>query len=150
MTAEIIVKSPPEKSPPILPVGGLAEFMGCRAALSLDGLPHGADSTSRTKRWTAIRKATCNISRCAADKSGAVRILNDLALETSRFANVLAGLGVQASERVHTRRAHSGYIAVLGALKQRCVVSPLFSAFGGTDPRGSRRFRSVLVTAASL
>ena len=56
----------------------------------------------------------------------------DLALETSRFANVLAGLGVQAGERVFilAGRIPELYIAVLGALKQRCVVSPLFSAFG--------------------
>ena len=55
-----------------------------------------------------------------------------MAAETNRFANALAGLGVQPGERVFVLagRVPELYIAVLGALKAKCVVSPLFSAFG--------------------
>ena len=56
----------------------------------------------------------------------------ELARLTNRFANVLAGLGVQREERVFVLagRIPELYVAVLGALKHGCVVSPLFSAFG--------------------
>ena len=55
-----------------------------------------------------------------------------LAEESSRFANVLATLGVRAGDRVFVLmdRTPELYAAVIGALKHRAVVSPLFSAFG--------------------
>jgi len=51
---------------------------------------------------------------------------------TSRFANVLRGLGVARGDRVFVLagRIPELYVAVLGGLKAGCVVSPLFSAFG--------------------
>ena len=51
---------------------------------------------------------------------------------TSRFANLLRSLGVGPGERVFvlSGRIPELYIAVLGALKNGSVVSPLFSAFG--------------------
>ena len=51
---------------------------------------------------------------------------------TDRFANVLDGLGVGSGERVFLLlgRVPSLYVAALGALKHRSVVSPLFAAFG--------------------
>ena len=56
----------------------------------------------------------------------------ELARLTSRFANVLAGLGVACGERVFVLagRIPELYVAVLGGLKHGAVVSPLFSAFG--------------------
>ncbi|TIO05657.1 MAG: acetate--CoA ligase [Mesorhizobium sp.] len=56
----------------------------------------------------------------------------DLSEATSRFANALINLGVLPGERVFVLmgRLPELYVAVLGALKARCVVSPLFSAFG--------------------
>ncbi|MDP3084925.1 MAG: acetate--CoA ligase [Rubrivivax sp.] len=56
----------------------------------------------------------------------------DLAAATNRFANALQSLGVQPGERVFVLmgRLPELYMAVLGALKARCVVTPLFSAFG--------------------
>jgi acetyl-CoA synthetase len=56
----------------------------------------------------------------------------DLAAATSRFANALGALGVQPGEGVFVLmgRLPELYVAVLGALKARCVVTPLFSAFG--------------------
>ena len=89
-------------------------------------------------------------------KSGVTRDFSygDLAEQTSRFANVLASLGVQPGERVFVLagRIPELYIAVMGALKQRCVASPLFSAFG-PEPihtRISLGGGSVLVTTANL
>ncbi len=56
----------------------------------------------------------------------------DLAAATSRFANALRGLGVAPGERVFVLmgRLPELYVAVLGALKAGCAVTPLFSAFG--------------------
>ena len=58
-----------------------------------------------------------------------------LQVETNRFANVLATLGVERGDRVFALlgRVPELYVAVLGALKHRAVICPLFSAFG-PDP----------------
>ena len=52
--------------------------------------------------------------------------------ETDRFANALAALGLGRGDRVFVLapRMPALYVAVLGALKAGCVVTPLFSAFG--------------------
>ena len=160
MTAEIIVKKPAGKIAPNLADYGLmrAEFSWDAARRSLDGLPHGGGlniAHEAVDRHAQGRRGN-HLALRWLGKSGAVRdfTYRDLALETSRFANVLAGLGVQAGERVFilAGRIPELYIAVLGALKQRCVVSPLFSAFG-PEPIHTRLALgsgSVLVTAASL
>ena len=56
----------------------------------------------------------------------------DLRSLTNRFANVLESLGVSRGDRVFglTGRIPELYVTALGALKQRAVFSPLFSAFG--------------------
>ncbi|MGN6242292.1 MAG: acetate--CoA ligase [Motilibacteraceae bacterium] len=73
---------------------------------------------------------------------------------TSRFADVLSGLGVTPGERVFTLagRQPGLYVAVLGALRHRAVVAPLYAAFGPEPARqritlGDGR---VLVTTPSL
>jgi len=55
-----------------------------------------------------------------------------LAAEVRRFANALGALGVRPGERVFllSGRIPELYVAMLGALSAKCVVSPLFSAFG--------------------
>jgi acetyl-CoA synthetase len=67
-------------------------------------------------------------------KTGQRRELSyaDLARQTNRFANALESLGVQPGERVFVLmgRLPELYVAVLGAFKARCVITPLFSAFG--------------------
>lgn len=67
-------------------------------------------------------------------RGGGRRILTyrDLMIATNRFANTLRGLGVREGDSVFVLagRIPELYIAVLGALKVKCVVSPLFSAFG--------------------
>ncbi len=59
----------------------------------------------------------------------------ELKRRTARFANVLERLGVEAGERVFIflGRVPDLYVAMLGTLKRRGVVAPLFSAFG-PDP----------------
>ena len=67
-------------------------------------------------------------------RAGGQRIFTyrDLKAATNRFANALRSLGVRAGEGVFVLagRIPELYITVLGALKAKCVVSPLFSAFG--------------------
>ena len=55
-----------------------------------------------------------------------------LAAASNRFCNALRILGIGKGERVFVLagRIPELYIAVLGSLKNGCVVSPLFSAFG--------------------
>jgi acetyl-CoA synthetase len=89
-------------------------------------------------------------------KSGARRefSFSGLAQETNRFANALERLGVLPGERVFVLmgRLPELYVAVLGALKARCVVTPLFSAFG-PEPIATRAEMGdarVLVTTPEL
>jgi acetyl-CoA synthetase len=77
-----------------------------------------------------------------------------LAAATNRFANALRGLGVGPGDRVFTLlgRVPELHVAVLGPLKNRSVVCPLFSAFGPEPVRqrldlGDGR---VLVTTPAL
>jgi acetyl-CoA synthetase len=78
----------------------------------------------------------------------------ELARRTSRFANVLRSLGVGKGDRlfVLAGRIPELYVAVLGALKNGTVVTPLFSAFG-PEPIATRvniGEGSVLVTTDAL
>ena len=78
----------------------------------------------------------------------------ELARQSNRFANVLRSLGVGKGDRlfVLAGRIPELYVAVLGALKNGSVVSPLFSAFG-PEPIATRiRIGEckVLVTTAEL
>ncbi len=79
---------------------------------------------------------------------------SELGSRVRRFTNVLRGLGVGKGDRVFvvTGRIPELYIAVLGALRNGCVVSPLFSAFG-PEPLATRirlGAGQVLVTTDSL
>ncbi|MBF7731694.1 acetate--CoA ligase [Pseudomonas sp. N040] len=78
----------------------------------------------------------------------------ELSRLTSRFANLLRGLGVQPGARLFVlcNRGLELYLGVLGGLKAGCVVSPLFSAFG-PEPLATRLRLgegSVLLTSAAL
>ncbi len=73
---------------------------------------------------------------------------------TNRFANVLAGLGVQKGDRVFLfmERIPETYVCLFGALKVGAICGPLFSAFG-PDPVKDRLLDSgatVLVTQPEL
>lgn len=67
-------------------------------------------------------------------KSGARRDVSyaQLAAASSRFANALSSLGLGVGDGVFVLmgRLPELYVAMLGALKARAVVTPLFSAFG--------------------
>ena len=78
----------------------------------------------------------------------------ELARSTNRFANVLRALGIGPGERVFTLlgRVPELYVTVLGTLKARNVLCPLFSAFG-PEPIRQRVERGdgrVLVTTPAL
>ena len=73
---------------------------------------------------------------------------------SSRFANVLTGLGILKGDRVFTLcgRIPELYITALGVLKRTAVFCPLFSVFG-PEPvfqRLSRGDAKVLVTTRAL
>ncbi|WP_343657331.1 acetate--CoA ligase [Cupriavidus sp.] len=77
-----------------------------------------------------------------------------LASLTNRFCNVLRELGVGKGDRIFilAGRIPELYTALLGGLKNGCVVSPLFSAFG-PEPIATRLNLgkgSVLVTTDQL
>ncbi|MFZ2176374.1 MAG: acetate--CoA ligase [Rhodococcus sp. (in: high G+C Gram-positive bacteria)] len=63
----------------------------------------------------------------------------DLAVRVRRFTNVLRKLGIGKGDRVYvyTGRVPELYIAILGGLRNGCIVSPLFSAFG-PEPLATR------------
>jgi acetyl-CoA synthetase len=160
MTATIIVKKPAARIAPNLAdySAALAAFSWDAARRALDGLPGGTglNIAHEAVDRHAQGPLAAHLALRWLGKSGRVRDFTylDLAVATSRFANVLAGLGVQRGERVFVLagRIPELYIAVLGALKQRCVVSPLFSAFG-PEPIHTRLTLgsgSVLVTTESL
>ncbi|MDG5481607.1 acetate--CoA ligase [Mycolicibacterium gadium] len=91
--------------------------------------------------------------------SGGELVANDLSYaelgrRTRRFTNVLRGLGVGKGDRVFLimGRIPELYVAMLGALRNGSVVSPLFSAFG-PEPIATRVAigeATVLVTTKAL
>ena len=105
-------------------------------AEELDGLPGGAGlniAYEAVDRHVARgRGASVALRWLGRDGTRRYVTYAQLAEESSRFANVLATLGVRAGDRVFVLmdRTPELYAAVIGALKHRAVVSPLFSAFG--------------------
>jgi acetyl-CoA synthetase len=132
-------------------------FRWDEAARGLDGLPAGGLNIAyeAVDRHLVHGRGSRTAIRWLG-KGGERRDLSyaDLAVATNRFANALCGLGVQPGERVFVLmgRLPELYVAVLGALKARCVVSPLFSAFG-PEPIATRAEMGdarVLVTTPEL
>ncbi len=135
-----------------------AEFTWESARSLLDGLPGGrglniaheaVDRHANGPR--AERQALRWIGRTGLQRIFTYR---DLKAATNRFANALRSLGVQEGDGVFVLagRIPELYITVLGALKAKCVVSPLFSAFG-PEPIATRLTIGegrVLVTTSSL
>jgi len=139
----------------------LADYAGARAAFSWDaarrelaGLPGGGLNIA----WEAVERHAQR-ERLAFrffSAEGKKRDLSfaELSRLTNRFANVLRGLGVGQGDRVFilAGRIPELYIAVLGALKNGSVASPLFSAFG-PEPIATRirlGEGKVLLTTESL
>ena len=132
-----------------------AEFSWDDARHRLDGLPGGAGlniAHEAVDRHTAQLHGNRVAIRWIA-RSGERRdfTYDSLRSATSRFANVLARLGIGKGEVVATLagRIPALYIAALGTLKNGSVYSPLFSAFG-PEPIVSRmviaRARALVTT----
>ncbi|MFN9745944.1 MAG: acetate--CoA ligase [Betaproteobacteria bacterium] len=102
----------------------------------LDGLPGGAGlniAFEAVDRHLIHGRGARTALRWIG-KSGERRELSyaDLAAASSRFAHALASLGLGAGDGVFVLmgRVPELHAAMLGALKARAVVTPLFSAFG--------------------
>lgn len=128
-----------------------------RARARLDGLPGGGlnmayEAVTRHARGACASRVAL---RCVG-KDGRIEDLSYLALAeaTSRFANVLRGLGIGKGDRVFVLlpRIPELYVACLGTLANGSVFSPLFSAFG-PEPIAARIHKGggkVLVTTEAL
>jgi acetyl-CoA synthetase len=129
-----------------------------RARAALDGLPGGAGLNiaheAVDRHATGARSDHVAFRWLRADGSTTETTYAELATATSQFANALAGLGVGAMDRVFllAGRVPELYVSALGALKNRSVVSPLFTGFG-PEPIRERLARGdgrVLVTTPAL
>jgi len=134
------------------------EFSWDRARAELDGLPEGRGlniAYEAVDRHAAGPRRNAVALRCVA-RDGTVTDITyaGLAGVTSRFANVLAALGVGRGERVFSllTRVPELYAAALGTLKNASVFCPLFPAFGPEPVRERLRIgdAKVLVTSAEL
>ncbi|WP_433520189.1 acetate--CoA ligase [Nocardia pseudovaccinii] len=133
------------------------EFSWEKARSELAGLPHGGlniayEAVDRHAEGPAADRPA--LRWLPATGGEVVLTYADLAVATNRFANVLRGMGIRRGERVCVLlgRTPELYIAVLGALKAGCVVSPLFSAFGPEPVRQRLEISAAaaLVTSTAL
>jgi acetyl-CoA synthetase len=147
------------------PLPNLADYEALResfswedARLALEGLPEGRGlniAHEALDRHAAGERADHLALRWLGRRGEVVdHSYAELAAMTSRFANVLEGLGVERGARVFALcgRIPELYVAALGALKRGAVFSPLFSAFG-PEPIAQRIALgggSVLVTTPAL
>ncbi|MEW6703669.1 MAG: acetate--CoA ligase [Pseudomonadota bacterium] len=112
------------------------------AQLAVGRHARGPIAAKTALRWLGKAGACCDIGYAELDALA------------SRFANVLASLGLAAGDGVFllTGRIPALYYAMLGALKHRCRVTPLFSAFG-PEPIATRvtlGAGKLLLTTSSL
>ncbi|MCB9764637.1 MAG: acetate--CoA ligase [Alphaproteobacteria bacterium] len=112
-----------------------AAFSWAAARARLDGLPGGGLNIAHeaVERHAAGPRAN-HVALRWIPKRGEPQdwTYAQLSAASSRFANALQGLGVKPGERLYLLmgRVPELHVAVLGALKARCVVCPLFAAFG--------------------
>ncbi len=132
-------------------------FSWAAARAELDGLPGGGLNIAHeaVDRHAAGPRRD-HVALRWLGKSGGVRNLTYGALSalSNRFANALAGLGVQPGDRVYALlgRVPELYVTALGTLKHRAVFCPLFSAFGPEPIRARLEIGAarVLVTTPAL
>lgn len=136
----------------------IREFSWAAARAKLDGLPGGRGlniAHEAVDRHAAGPRSAATALRCVA-RDGSVTELTyaDLRRQTSRFANLLRGLGVGKGDRVFSLlgRVPELYVAALGTLKNTSVFCPLFPAFGPEPIRDRLRLgdAKVLVTSREL
>ena len=134
-----IAKDPTRAAkPPILDDYGrvCAGFSWQEAARALDGLPGGRGLNiaheAVDRHAAGPRRDQTALRWLAKDGSVADLSYGELAARSSRFANVLARLGVGRGDRVFALagRIPELYVVALGTLKRGAVFCPLFSAFG--------------------
>ena len=135
-----------------------ASFSWQHARALLDGLPDGRGlniAHEAVDRHAAGPRGDHVALRFLERGDGvSQRTYSELREDTSRFANVLAALGVASGDRVFAllNRTPALYVSALGTLKHRAVFCPLFSAFG-PEPIAQRLERgdgAVLVTTPAL
>jgi acetyl-CoA synthetase len=134
------------------------EFSWDSARRALDGLPGGGGlniAHEAVDRHVAAGRGG-RVALRFLQREGGVRDVSyaELAEESSRFANLLGGLGVGRGERVFVlmERAPGLYASALGALKAGAVFCPLFPAFGPEPIRQRLEIGDgrVLVTTSDL
>jgi acetyl-CoA synthetase len=135
-----------------------ATFSWDAARRELDGLPAGR-GLNIAHEAVDRHAAGSHRDRLALrwlGKGGEVRdyTYGELSRLTSRFANVLHGLGVGRGDRVSVLagRIPELYVTALGTLKHRGIFCPLFSAFGPEPIRARLTIGGtrVLVTTETL
>jgi acetyl-CoA synthetase len=103
---------------------------------SLEGLPEdrGLNIAHEAVDRHAAGARSAHVALRCLDRRGARRDVTygELADSTSRFANLLDALGIGGGDRVFVLMPRTAelYVAVLGTLKHRSVLCPLFPAFG--------------------
>jgi len=134
------------------------DFSWSAARARLDGLPggRGLNIAHEAVDCHAVGARAGKVALRWLGKDGSTSAITyaQLRAETNRFANALAAMGVQAGDHVFllAGRIPALYTGLLGALKHRCIVTPLFSAFG-PEPIATRMnlgAAKVLVTTTSL
>ena len=134
-----------------------ASFSWHAARAALSGLPGGGLNIAHEavhRHAPGPRASKTALRWIGKDGSRREFSYTALAAEVRRFANAFGALGVRAGERVFLLlgRIPELYVAMLGALSAKCVVSPLFSAFG-PEPIATRIGMgqgAVLVTTPEL
>ena len=135
-----------------------ANFTWEAARRELDGLPQkqGLNIAHEAVDRHANGPRRDHVALRWVGKTGQRRDITygEFARVTSRFANALTSLGVTSGDAVYVLagRIPELYISVIGALKNRCVFCPLFSAFGPEPIRSRLSIGQgrVLVTTESL
>jgi acetyl-CoA synthetase len=145
------------------PAANLGDYDAARAGFSWDearaaltGLPDGGLNITFEAVDRHLDTATADktaIRWLAKDQTRRDISYRELAGLTSRFAHLMARLGVAPGERVFSLlgRVPELYVAALGTLKAGRVFSPLFSAFGPEPVRSRMEIGDarVLVTTAA-
>jgi acetyl-CoA synthetase len=104
--------------------------------VELDGMPDGAglNMAHECVDRHADGPSADQVALRFLGRRGAIRgyTYGELRDHTNRFANALSKLGVAAGDRVFLLlgRTPELYVAMLGSLKRRAIVCPLFAAFG--------------------
>jgi acetyl-CoA synthetase len=135
-----------------------ARFSWDEARRELDGLPGGRGLNiayeAVDRHAAGSRRDKVAIRWLGLDGSARDLTFGDLARSSSRFANVLRGLGVGQGDRIYvlTGRIPELYLAALGTWKAKAVLCTLFAAFGPEPIRARMAIGEarVLVTTTAL